>query len=116
MFNRPKRLSAGHDDGGGGPHLITPNQNRKRNLQDPTLVLGLTPAAAVALQKVICRLRAPASDWVIRKIPWLADLPSLDDGVNQRPRQLYPVLAGKQRRTSSDADLPLDLASLSHAT
>src|SRR5262249_10499032 len=60
----------------------------------------LTPAAAVALQKVICRLRAPASDWVIRKIPWLADLPSLDDGVNQRPRQLYPVLAGKKRRVS----------------
>src|SRR5262249_60017705 len=79
------------------------NQNRKRNLQDPTLVLWLTPAAAVALQKVICRLRAPASDWVIRKIPRLADLPSLDDGVNQRPRQLYPVLAGKQRRGSFDA-------------
>src|SRR5262249_1993774 len=57
----------------------TPNQNRKRNVQDPTLVLGLTPATAVALQKVVCRVRPPASDWVIRKIPWLTDLPSLDD-------------------------------------
>src|SRR5262249_46423393 len=79
------------------------NQNRKRNLQDPTLVLRFAPAAAIALQKVICQLRSPASDWVIRKIPRLADLPSLDDGVHQGPRQLYPVLAGKKRGVSFGA-------------
>src|SRR5262249_12172272 len=92
------------------------NQNRKRNLQDPTLVLRFAPTAAVALQKVICQLRSPASDWVIRKIPRLANLPSLDDGVHQGPRQLYPVLAGKQRRVSFDAVFPQCFVSFGRTT
>src|SRR5262245_13932835 len=109
LKSAPQSISA-------GPHLITPNQNRKRNLQDPTLVLRLAPAAAVALQKVLRRLRPPASDWVIRKIPRLADLPSLDDGVYQGPRQLYPVLAGKQRRVSFDAVLQQGFVSFGRTT
>ena len=70
-----------------------------------SIFLGLAPVPAVALQKVIRCLRSPASYCVIRKIPRLANLPSVDDWIHQGPRELDPVLSGKQCRIPFDAIL-----------